>query len=65
MTGDIQNEKALLRMSLKDELDIKKVRILELETENGELKTVIETMSSEIRTLRKGTEKKAVEAELD
>ena len=30
------------RMSLKNELDLKKVRMLELETENGEMKTLIE-----------------------
>ena len=29
-------------MSIKNELDLKKVRMLELETENGELKTMIE-----------------------
>lgn len=28
--------------SLKNELDLKKIRMLELETENGEMKTLIE-----------------------
>ena len=36
------------RRSLKDELDIKKVKMLELETENGELKTMIEQMTKEV-----------------
>ena len=36
------------RRSLKDELDIKKVKMLELETENGELKTMIEQMAKEV-----------------
>lgn len=37
-----------MRKSLKDELDFKKVRLLELETENGEMKTHIEKMTLEI-----------------
>ena len=38
--------------NLKGELDEKKVRILELETENGELKTVIEQLSKDMQNIR-------------
>lgn len=44
----IMNESLQQRRSLKDELDLKKVRLLELETENGELKTLIESMTKEV-----------------
>jgi predicted nucleic acid-binding Zn-ribbon protein len=37
---------------VKNEIDMKNVRILELETENGELKTIIEQMTKEIGTIR-------------
>ena len=51
----IMNESLQQRRSLKDELDLKKVRLLELETENGELKTLIESMTKEVQTLRDQT----------
>ena len=40
------------RLSLKNELDLKKVRVLELETENGEMKTLIEQMTREVQNLK-------------
>ena len=56
-------------MSLKDELDMKKVKILELETENGEMRTIIEQLNKEVKTLKEESGKKkvaeAVTAELD
>lgn len=64
-TANILNEKTLLKMTLKDELDVKKVRILELETENGEMKTMIEHMAREVKILKETTEKKALNTELD
>ena len=57
------------RMSLKNELDLKKVRMLELETENGEMKTLIEQMTREVQNLKDQIEKKKINevntAELD
>ena len=48
------------RMSLKNELDLKKVRMLELETENGEMKTLIEQMTREMQNLKDQIEKKKI-----
>lgn len=48
------------RMSLKNELDLKKVRMLELETENGEMKTLIEQMTREVQNLKDQIEKKKI-----
>ena len=49
--------------SLKDELDFKKVKLLELEAENGEMRTLVESLSKEIAELRerapKSTDPKA------
>ena len=57
------------RKSLKNELDMKKVRMLELETENGEMKTLIEQMTREVQNLKDQIEKKKLNeantAELD
>ena len=57
------------RKSLKDELDFKKVRLLELETENGEMKTLIEQMTREMQNLKDQTQKNKIDeanaAELD
>ena len=57
------------RMSLKNELDLKKVRMLELETENGEMKSLIEQMTREVQNLKDQIEKKKINevntAELD
>ena len=56
-------------MSIKNELDLKKVRMLELETENGELKTMIEQMTKEVQNLKEQIENRKVNeanvAELD
>ena len=41
-----------LRRELKYELDQKKVRLLELETENGELKTLIEQMTKDAKIMK-------------
>ena len=40
------------RRSLKEELDLKKVRLLELETENGELRTIVEQMTKAMQTVK-------------
>ena len=57
------------RKSLKNELDMKKVRMLELETENGEMKTLIEQMTREVQNLKDQVGKKKINevntAELD
>ena len=57
------------RASLKNELDLKKVRMLELETENGEMKTLVEQMTREVQNLKEQVEKKKINevntAELD
>ena len=57
------------RMSIKNELDLKKVRMLELETENGEMKTLIEQMTREVQNLKDQVGKKKINevntAELD
>ena len=42
-------------IALKEELDAKKVRLLELETENGEMKSLIEQMTREVQQLRQKT----------
>ena len=44
LDGQAKGEVAQPR-TLKEELDQKKVRLLELETENGELKTIVEQMT--------------------
>ena len=44
LDGQAKGEVARPR-TLKEELDQKKVRLLELETENGELKTIVEQMT--------------------
>ena len=48
LTGIELNQSLRNRQSLKEELDQKKVMLLELETENGEMKTLIEQMSKEV-----------------
>ena len=51
------NDSMNQRRSLKEELDLKKVRMLELETENGELKTLIEQMTKEVQLLKDSSKK--------
>jgi hypothetical protein len=49
--GQARGEEAQ-RKSLKEELDLKKVRLLELETENGELRTIVEQMTKAMQTIK-------------
>jgi len=49
---DYGNQDPTHLQGLKDDLDAKKVRLLELETENGELKALIEQMTREVQGLR-------------
>ena len=48
LTGIELNQSLRNRQSMKEELDQKKVMLLELETENGEMKTLIEQMTKEV-----------------
>ena len=51
------------RRSLKEELDLKKIRLLELETENGELRTIVEQMTKAMQTVKDEAVQKEGEAQ--